>query len=139
MDSITAGQKCAICGIIIPVGQICVDSVFEEARCEPCVERWGPLPIASLRAAVSAAGLDWEKISPARRDELLKLQTVWWDFNQGVDKDTRDVRHSILPVFRDVRIFHIKDAADKKRKEMQQEIKRLIEIIKTEMKKEEVQ
>lgn len=138
MDSTTPGQKCVICGKLIPEVEVCPDIVFDEARCDPCVIRWNGLPIATLRSQVSVKGLDWDKISTERKDQLLELQKAWWDYNKGVEKDISGTEKSLLP-FKESRIASIKENAEKMRKQMQLEIISLIETIKTEMQKGEVQ
>lgn len=123
---------CSICGKEVPLIDACINVKFEEERCRECMERYGPVPLETLRAALTRFDLDIIKISQDDRDELVALQKEKIALNRETDKTIEKLEKGKWVFRREKKTEKIKEAAKKERDQINQEIDTIIENIKDE-------
>jgi hypothetical protein len=134
MDKIDTDQVCAVCGKSYPVREMYLNTLFEEARCKACLDKYGTVQLETLKAEIiSVHGLKLKDIPKAKWNELLMLQKKKSALKQETEEKITKVKGSLLNIGRDNKIGKIKIEAAEKRLQISQEIKTLIKSIKEEI------
>lgn len=138
MEKTAPDQICDVCGKIIPGTELNVNVIFDIARCKPCLEKYGAVPLETLKASlISTHGLKVKDIPKDKWHELILLQKKKWDLKLDTDKKIEKTKGSILNIGRESKIEKIKQDAAEERKKISQEIEDIIIEIKNTLKQKE--
>ena len=127
MLSTDPNQICSVCGKVIPLSEVKSNTLFEEARCEPCLKQYGPVPLETLKAEIiSVHGLKLKEIPTHKWHDLIMLQKKKWTLKLETDERIAGVKKSILNIGRENKIAKINKEAFEKRQKINTEINNLI-------------
>ncbi|MBU1067274.1 hypothetical protein KKE60_05775 [Patescibacteria group bacterium] len=124
-------ETCSICGTKHPHIEMHLNAQFEEARCKPCFERYGDVPLETLSAALARFDLNIIDIPREDLDVLVSLQKKKITLNRETEQKMID-KANALWVFggRENKIKDIQEKAKVKRDRINAEIDGIIKEIK---------
>jgi len=127
MLSTDPNQVCSICEKVIPLSEVNSNSLFEEARCTPCFNQYGAVPLETLKAElISVHDLKIKEIPAMQWHELIMLQKKKWELKLETDEKIAGVKKSFLNIGRENKIDTIKQGSAEERKNINKEMLNLI-------------
>lgn len=123
-------EACSICGTRHPRTEMHINAKFEEARCRPCFERYGDVPLETLSAALSIFNLNIIDIPREDLDGLVTLQKKKIALNRDTDKKIIDMTNAVWVFRREKRIKDVQKKAEEERDIINTQINGIIKAIK---------
>lgn len=127
-------DTCSICGTRHPHIEMFVNAKFDEARCKPCFERYGDVPLETLSAALSRFDLNIIEIPREDLDGLVSLQKKKITLNRETEKKMINLANAVWVFRREKRIGNVQKKAQDERDSINVEIDSMIKAIKEKQK-----
>lgn len=127
-------ETCSICGNKYQHIEMHINKLFEEARCKPCFERYGDVPLETLSAALSRFDLNIIEIPREDLDALASLQKEKIDLNRMTEKTIEGLAKGKWVFRREKRIEDVLKKAQEKRDRINMGIDGKIKAIKEKQK-----
>lgn len=123
-------ETCSICGTKHPHIEMVINAKFEEARCKPCFERYGDVPLETLSAALARFDLNIIDIPREDLDVLVSLQKKKISLNRETEKKIAGLTGAKLLLMREKRLKDVQEKAKEERDRINVEIDDRIKEIK---------
>lgn len=123
-------ETCSICGTRHPHIEMHINTLFEEARCKPCFERYGDVPLETLSAALARFDLNIIDIPREDLDVLVLLQKRKIKLNRETEKKIIDTANALWVFRREKRLEDVQKKAKEERDRINAGIDGIIKEIK---------
>lgn len=123
-------ETCSTCGTRHPHIEMHINALFEEARCKPCFERYGDVPLETLSAALARLDLNIIDIPREDLDVLVSLQKKKITLNRETEKKIAGLTGSKWVFMREKRLEDVQKKAKEERDRINVEIDGNIKEIK---------
>ena len=123
-------ETCSICGTRHPHIEMHINTLFEEARCKPCFERYGDVPLETLSAALARFDLNIIDIPREDLDVLVSLQKKKITLNRETEKRIAGLTGAKWVLLREWRLKRAQEKAKKERDRINAGIDGMIKAIK---------